>query len=277
MELKQKCLIAALLLMASGCATKDDLIPLQRDMDEMKNRLFSMGKDLGSVKTETKEVTEKGVQNMQKDLDNLRRTTADMQAALDSAKVDMQSLAGKVDDLTVAGKKPLDELAFQKEETGRRLTAIEERSGKLEQALEELRKAISEVSAKAQAAAATPDAIYNQGRDAFKAGDLAKARELFGRFLEQHPSHELAPNARYWLGETYYSDKKYEQAILEYQQVIKDFPGKEKVPAAMLKQALAFRELGDAKSARFILKKLTEDFPLSDEANLAKEKLKDLQ
>jgi tol-pal system protein YbgF len=277
MGFKQACLLAALLLFAGGCATKDDLAYLQRDFDDMKTKYFSLEKNLGSVRNETREVTEKGVQTMQKDLDTLRRTAADLQATLDATRVDMQSLTGRFDDLAAAGKKPLDELGFLKEESNRRLMAMEERTAKLEKALAELRKAVSDAASKAEAAAATPEALYNQGRELFKGGDLAKARELFSRFLEKYPKHELAANARYWLGETYYSEKKFEEAILEYQQVIKDFPGKEKVPAAMLKQALAFRELGDVKSARYILKKLTEDFPLSEEAPIAKEKLKTLK
>jgi tol-pal system protein YbgF len=87
----------------------------------------------------------------------------------------------------------------------------------------------------------------------------------------------LAANAHYWLGETYYSEKKYDQAILEFQEVIKNFPGKEKVPAAMLKQAMAFKEMGDTKSARYLYKKLIEEFPAAAEAKSAKEKLKDLK
>ena len=87
----------------------------------------------------------------------------------------------------------------------------------------------------------------------------------------------MAANAHYWLGETYYNEKKYDQAVLEFQEVIKKFPGKEKVPAAMLKQGMAFKEMGDAKSARYLFKKLIEQFPTADETKIAKEKLKDLK
>jgi TolA-binding protein len=43
----------------------------------------------------------------------------------------------------------------------------------------------------------------------------------------------------------------------------------------MLKQAMAFKELGDVKSARYVLKKLIEDFPFAEEVKTAKEKLKE--
>ncbi|MFZ2948254.1 MAG: tol-pal system protein YbgF, partial [Desulfuromonadaceae bacterium] len=105
-------------------------------------------------------------------------------------------------------------------------------------------------------------------------GDVATARELFTKFLDQNPNHELAANALYWIGETHYSEKNYESAILSYQEVIKKYPGKEKVVAAMLKQAMAFEAIKDPKSAKYVLKKLIENYPKSEEAKKGKDMLK---
>ena len=69
-------------------------------------------------------------------------------------------------------------------------------------------------------------------------------------------------------------EKKYEQAILAFQDVIKKYPNTGKVPAAMLKQGMSFFAIGDDKSAKYVLKKLTTDYPLSDEATTAAAKLK---
>jgi tol-pal system protein YbgF len=120
----------------------------------------------------------------------------------------------------------------------------------------------------------TPEFIYQQAYEAMKGGDVVHARELFTKFLELDPQHKLAANAHYWLGETYYTEKNFEQAVLEFQEVIKNFPDKEKVPAAMLKQGMAFKEMGDTKSATYIYKKLVDEFPKSEEAKVAKEKLR---
>jgi tol-pal system protein YbgF len=276
MQLSGKILWLALLLPLAACASRGDVDSLQRDLDEFKNRLLTVEKGVTTVRSETKEVAEKGVQETLKELESLRRSTADLQAAMDASKVDAQALAGKVDDLAQSGKKPADDLVLLKEDSNRRLTAVEERLQKLEQGMDESQKKLGEL-VKAMETPPTPEGLYQHGQDLFKKGDLAKAREIFAKFLEQYPKHQLAVNARYWLGESYFAEKKFEPAILEFQQVIKDYPGKEKIPAAMLKQALAFHELGDAKSARYILKKLVEDFPLADEVPLAKEKLKELK
>lgn len=276
MQLKRMICCLALLLPLGACASRSDVDQMQRDMDEFKGRLFSVEQGVSSVRSETKEVATKGVSEVQKELDGLRRTTADLQASLDATRVDMQGLAGKVDDLAQSGRKPLDELALLREDTNRRLTGDEDRLQKLETGFDDMQKKLTEL-AKAAETPPTPEGLYQKAQEVFKSGDYPKAREMFGKFLEQYPDNSLAVNARFWRGETYYAEKNYEQAILEYQQVIKNYPGKEKVPAAMLKQALAFKELGDSKSAKYILKKLVDDYPLTDEAAIAKERLKEIK
>jgi len=77
----------------------------------------------------------------------------------------------------------------------------------------------------------------------------------------------------YWIGEGWYGEKKYENAILQFQDVIQKYGEHPKVAAALLKQGLAFHALGDLKNARVILQKLVDTFPLSEEAKKAKEKL----
>ncbi len=264
---------ALLLVTLTGCASRRDMESLQNDMDEMKTRILSMEKDISGVKSLTQEEMKRSLASFQAEMDSVRKGTADLQATLDSARVDMQALTGKIDDVAVQAKKPAEDIALLKEDTNRRLTAFEERLLKVEKGLEDLQKSAADL--KTAATEATPEALYQKALDTFRSGDAQKARDLFGKFLERYPRHELTANAHYWIGETYYAEKNYDQAILAFQEVIKNYPGKEKVPAAMLKQALAFRALGDTKSARYVLKKLIEVHPLADEAKTAKEKLKE--
>ncbi len=266
---------ALLLVTLTGCASRRDMESLQNDMDEMKTRILSMEKDISGVKSLTQEEMKRSLASFQAEMDGVRKGTADLQATLDSARVDMQALTGKVDDVAVQAKKPAEDIALLKEDTNRRLTSFEERLLKVEKGLEELQKSAADL--KTAATEATPEALYQKALDTFRSGDAQKARDLFGKFLERYPRHELTANAHYWIGETYYAEKNYDQAILAFQEVIKNYPGKEKVPAAMLKQALAFRALGDTKSARYVLKKLVEEHPLADEAKTAKEKLKEFK
>lgn len=263
------------LVFAGGCATRGDLSVVQQDVDETKDRTLKLEKELSGVRTEAREGMENTLKEFQKDIDSLRRSTADLQSAFDASKVDLQVMGGKVDDFSLQMKKPVDDLALLKEDLDRRQSGIEGRLEKLEKGMEELQRHVGEL--RNREAEKTPDAIYQKGIDAYKAADFAKSREQFSRFIELFPNHELRANAHYWLGESYYSEKVYDQAILEFEKVVKEFPTKGKAPAALLKQAMAFNELGDAKSARFVYKKLMENYPLADEVKTAKEKLKELK
>jgi tol-pal system protein YbgF len=267
--------LLVLMIMMSGCASKGDLGIVQRDMDELKSRTLKMDKDLAGMRSETKEGMEATIKDFQKSMDGLRKGAADFQATLDTARVDMQSLAGKIDDVRIMTQKPADDIALLKEDAGRRLAALEERMEKQEKSLAEIQSRLAEM--KTTMLEKRPEDLYQKGVEVFKSSDLVKARELFARFIELYPKNPLAANARYWTGETYYSEKNFDQAILEFQEVIKNFPDGEKAPAAMLKQAMSFNELGDGKSARFVLKKLIENYPVSPEAKLAGDKIKELK
>jgi len=258
----------------AGCVSRGDFDVMQRDMDELKNRTIALEKDLNLLKSETREETEKTLKENRKDIETLRKETADLQATLESAKVDMQVLAGKVDDATQSAKKPVEDISLLREDLDRRITALETRAGNLEKNVDDMQKKGTDTSAKQ---ALTPEDLYQQGLNTFKAGNTQKAREFLQKFVDQYPHHELAANAHYWLGETYYTEKIYDQAVLEFENVIKNYPGKEKVPAAMLKQGLAFKGLGDVKNARYVLNKLISTYPRSEEAAQAKKKLKELK
>lgn len=276
-------------LVLAGCASQGDLESVRRDADEMKSRIYALDKGLGEVRGEVKEgvekslagnrervdVMQKEIEGYQKDLAAMRKAGADLQATLDNARVDMQLLTGKVDDLRIQAQRPADDLALLKDDNGKRFAQLDERLGKLEQGLAEQQKKLVELQQSQQLQQQqTPEGIYQQGLDALRAGETARARESFGKFLDQYPKHKLAANTHYWMGETYYTEKNFEQAILEFQEVIKNFPTSDKVPGAMLKQGMAFKELGDSKSALYIYKKLTEEFPKSEEAKTAKEKMR---
>ena len=116
--------------------------------------------------------------------------------------------------------------------------------------------------------------IYTSAKKAFDQGDLEAAREGFKKLIKKYPKSKNADNAQFWIGETYYQEKWYENAILEYQKVIEGYPKGNKAPASRLKQGFAFLQLGDKGNARLILKELTAKHPKSSEAKIAKQKLK---
>lgn len=259
--------LAALLLAGvSGCASRDDMDTLQRDMEEVKNRMYRMEKEIGSIRVETKEGANNTLKGFNTEMEALRKEIADLQAAQDVTRVDLQALSGKVDDARQFAAKPLEDMNLLKEDTDRRLLALEGKvAGEAKPAVEQ------------PAADQSAETMYQGGMDAFKSGNMKQAREIFSKFTGLYPKHDLAANAHFWIAETFYQEKNLEQAILEYQEVIKNFPKKDKAPAAMYKQAMAFKGLGDDKSAKYVYKKLIQDYPNSEEAKKAKDQLKVLK
>lgn len=269
----QSAMLLLILCWAAGCATRGDLQILERDTLDTRKRVVKLEKDMDLIRKTTNEEIQNSLKGFRRDMESMRKGAADLQAAQDAIRVDMQEISGKTDDLKVLLQKKGDEKSFQKEESERRIAALEDRLAKLEKQLEEQKGS----AVKPAETAATPEGLYQSGLAAYKAGDMRKAVEEFSRFVERYPKHDLVANAEYWIGEAYYSEKNYEQAVLAFQEVIKKYPKKDKAPAALLKQAMSFKGLGDAKSARYVLKKLQEDYPRSEESKKAKELLRELK
>jgi tol-pal system protein YbgF len=111
----------------------------------------------------------------------------------------------------------------------------------------------------------------------FRDGDLDGARQGFAAFLRDYENSDLAPNARYWIGESHYGKKDYKQAIDSYDRVELDFPQSEKVPAAMLKKGYAYLAMKDKKRASSAFKQVVTLYPRTPEAGKASDKLSQLK
>jgi tol-pal system protein YbgF len=118
---------------------------------------------------------------------------------------------------------------------------------------------------------------YHEAYAAFQTGDLDGARSKFLSFLKEYPDTSLSDNAQFWVGEIAFKKHQYESAILAYENVIKKYPNSNKLPDAILKQGLAFLELGDKIDAKIILENLINKYPKTEQAKIAESRLKDLK
>jgi len=124
----------------------------------------------------------------------------------------------------------------------------------------------------------SPDrAKYDRLLTLFRDGDLEGARQGFSGFLSEYPSSTLAPNARFWLGESYYGKKDFQKAIDAYDKVEIDYPSSEKVPAAILKKGYAYLAMKDLKRAHSAFRQVMTLYPGSAEAGRASDKLAQLK
>lgn len=123
----------------------------------------------------------------------------------------------------------------------------------------------------------TPQTVYERGQTYYKSRDFVKSRDTFRLYIERFPNERYAGNAQFWIGETFYSEGDYENAILAYEDVLRKYKQSEKTAAAMLKQGFAFAAIGDEKTARILLDRVEKKFPGSPEAEIAASKLKTLK
>jgi tol-pal system protein YbgF len=107
--------------------------------------------------------------------------------------------------------------------------------------------------------------------------NFAEAIPRLRSYLRKHPDTPLSDNAQYWIGESYYAQRDFNNAILAFYDVTRRYPKGDKVCAAMLKQGFAFAELGDAADARIVLERLIQAHPDCGEVVRARAKLASLR
>ncbi len=118
-----------------------------------------------------------------------------------------------------------------------------------------------------------PQDLYKRGRDLFLSGKYAASRAVFLTFLKEFPKDPLDNNARYWIGESYYSEGAYEKALKFFEEVVEKYPGDYKAPACLLKAGFSYYELNNIEKARESLERLVRLYPRSEAAQKAKKTL----
>ncbi|HSE79848.1 MAG TPA: tol-pal system protein YbgF [Alphaproteobacteria bacterium] len=98
----------------------------------------------------------------------------------------------------------------------------------------------------------TPEAQYEYAyglvrKAQLESGDFASAEDALRQFLTAHSTHRLAGNAQYWLGETYFVRRDYQQSAAAFAEGFKRYPNSEKAPDNLLKLGMS---LGNLKRAR---------------------------
>lgn len=120
------------------------------------------------------------------------------------------------------------------------------------------------------------EAAYESAFETLRAGEYEDANEAFTAFLERHPDSEYADNARYWLGESHYVVREFDQALTEFQRVLDDYDDSGKRPDALLKIGYIHYERGRLTQARETLREVVQAYPDSSAASLARQRLEQI-
>lgn len=114
--------------------------------------------------------------------------------------------------------------------------------------------------------------IYQEGLEAFNAGNTAKAEQNFNLILDRFSTDKLAANAQYWLGEVYYSQKNYAKAAVAFGKGYEKYKDGAKGAESLYKLGMSMNQLNKKTEACTALTNVAEEFPKADKSLLAKTK-----
>jgi tol-pal system protein YbgF len=161
-------------------------------------------------------------------------------------------------------KEQLDAMAME----NRNLTA---RNAELETKMAEASAAPAKVIAP-PASTGDNSSAYAAALDQFKKKNFAEAAAQFSAILGAGAGNTLEDNCHYWIGESMYGQKKYDDAIKEFETVL-GYKGSGKRPYAQLMIGNAYAMKGNKESARDAYNKVVSNYPASDVVEKAKTKL----
>ncbi|HEY6466478.1 MAG TPA: tol-pal system protein YbgF [Candidatus Acidoferrales bacterium] len=114
------------------------------------------------------------------------------------------------------------------------------------------------------------DTLYHNALRDYTTANYDLARQEFTDYIGHFPSQDLASNSQFYLGEIFYAQKDYTNAIKAYNLVLSKYPQSLKLASALLKKAEAEDALKQRSAGIRDLREVVHRFPGSDESRRAK-------
>ncbi|MBF0317579.1 MAG: tol-pal system protein YbgF [Nitrospirae bacterium] len=295
------CLPAVVSVIVSGCASTDEYSHIRNDLNALRSAQYAQKDEIQDVKKRVAIIETQKQQQQSKPAkpdvsDAIRESQESLNSKFEHLNREMQQLQGRyderrhyVDKMIGESKTDRDVLRAQIEHIENDMKELRLKMGRVDAALQQ--KGVGIVPSRNESNRETPPTtqppptvqpqpedgnvktLYDAAIKDFQDGKFKEARDKFYRLVKDNPANQLTGNSHFWIAETYYREGSYEDAILSYDVVVKKYPGNAKIPAAKLKQAQAFIEIKDPRTAKTILQQLIEEFPKSAEAEAAKKTL----
>ena len=135
--------------------------------------------------------------------------------------------------------------------------------------------AYPKATSKPAVSSATAEKSYTEGMRQYHAKKYAEARTQFSDYLKAQPKGPRAPEARYYLADSFYQQAKYREAAVEFNKLRLQYPKSILAPAGLLRQALCYKNQQRLSAYRDTLTKLVKAYPHSPEAKEAQKMLKE--
>lgn len=118
--------------------------------------------------------------------------------------------------------------------------------------------------------------LFESSYGDYSVGNYAIAVDGFEQYLKYFPKGVRAHEAQLYVGEALAWQKKEMDAVVAYDRVIANYPGSTSVPMAYYKRGMAYERLGESARARESYEAGIKQFPDSQQAVLAKQRLEGL-
>ena len=197
--------------------------------------------------------------NLTEENAQLRRALLDLQSQIENLRNDVSQSRGAQENLA----RDLSEVQRNQKDVA---AGVDERLRKFEPIKVNLdgREFVAEPAEKRD---------YEAAMDIFRKGDFVAAQTALVQFLQRNGKSGYAPSALFWLGNAQYANKSYKDAMANFQQMLNVAPAHARAPEALLAISNVQIELKDLKAARKTLEDLVKDYPQSEAANTARDRL----
>ena len=255
------------LVTMGGCAADRELAIIRNDLERVNRQLLQLQVAQEVSQSKPRELVER-------ELEGERRNIADMKASLDELRQQVGVLAERLED---SGHR-----------LNQRISALEARlpggatatpppgptSAPTPPPVAAGPPSSGPATPAEGAGSVEAKRLYQAALTDYQRGKFDLAVQGFRAYLQQAPRGDVADTAQYYLAESLYSAKDYQNAIAEFERVVRDYPQSPQVPSALLKTGYAYYEIKDGIQGRRALRTLIERYPLSREAKLAEERLR---
>ena len=266
---------AGFLAAAVGCVSGSDIDGLHKHLSTVEKEVDVVAKQ-SSSKDEVAKLSER----LAKQADTLLRSNADLGTKFDDLTREMQALAGKLED----ANRRLTQLSQQiAESRAASVPALALPTAPASSVPPATGAGPGLVPAPGAAAGTsprgggiTPADLFAQATADYQRGRYDLARQGFDDYAEKFPRTDLSDDSLYWAGECWLAQKKPREAIAAFDKLFRSYPQSDKAPAAHLKKGIAHHELGEKAQAMVELNFVVNQFPGSDEAKSARQRLKSL-
>lgn len=280
-------------LIGSAVAGAFLLALLASPVPAQKKEIIEMQRDIALL-TQSQRELQRSLDEKHAVLKTLLEQSLD---AINRLQLTMGTLEKNVQDVQANTGARMDTLSTQVQALADNLEEVKVRMGRLQQQMVEAQGTIQSLDARLAGGTPlaggpsasnqpttnppsspppSPDVLYSNALRDLNSGKYDLARQEFLDYLRYYPDTDLASNAQFYLGEIFYAEKKYREAIGEYDKVLNNYPRSFKFAAARLKKALALLELGQRSSGVQELREVVRRHPGTEEERRARAKLREL-